>query len=194
MGIFRTLYREARVILGFKPPAETASQMAERICGEVKGELGGKKSQHGEDWFLDAKFQGRETKILFEAEARRAVIQLASSLEGGPLFVLVSAQSERETPPGEERHAVTNGLFAQGAPRDVKVMSDLWKALPTGARGNLTSLVNKHRGELRYEDGLVRFEPETTMLDGPSAKYNVMSLLQTLHSLVTEMETAWSDL
>jgi len=194
MGIMRTLYREVRVILGFKPPPENESQLAERIAGEVKGDIGGKKAAHGDDWFLESKFQGRDVKILFEAASRRAVIQVSSTLEGGPLFVLVSGNSTRETPDGEERKPVTSGLFAQGPAREVAVMLDLWKALPTGTRGNITSLVNKHRGELRYEDGLVRLEPESFVLDGPSAKYNVKSLLQTIVTLTSEMETAWSNL
>lgn len=194
MGIMRTLYREARVILGFKPPAENESQLAERIAGEVKGDIGGKRTPQGEDWFLESKFQGRETKILFESAARRAIIQVSSTLEGGPLFVLVSGNSTRDIPDGEERKPVTSGVFAQGPARDVAVMLDLWKALPTGTRGNLTSLISKHRGELRYEDGLVRIEPETFLLDGPSAKYNVKSLLQTIVTLSGEMETAWSNL
>jgi len=190
----RTLYREARVILGFKPPPETETQVAERLCGELKSEIGGKKQQHGEDYFLEAKFQDREVKILFEATLRRAVVQVGSTLEGGPPFVLVSGQSAAEVPPGEERKAVASGLFAQGDGSDVTVMIDLWKALPTGARGNLTTLVNKHKAELRFEDGSVRLTPETPTLDGPSAKYNIKSLLQTLVTLTTEMETAWSNL
>lgn len=194
MGIMRTLYREARSILGFSPPAENDTQLAERVCGELKGEIGGKKQQHGEDWFLDTKFQGRDVKILFEAAAHRAIIQVSSALEGGPLFLLVSGLSEQETPRGEEKKAVTSGLFAQGKPNDVAVMLDLWKALPTGTRGNLTSLVNKHKGELRYEDGLVRLTPETPTIDGPSAKYNVKSILQTMVTLTGEMEEAWSNL
>lgn len=194
MGFMRTLYREARSIIGLSPPPENDTQLAERVCGELKGEIGGKKQAHGEDWFLEATFQGREVKVLFEAATHRAIIQISSSLEGGPPFLLVSGQSEQETPRGEERKPVTNGLFAQGRSNDVAVMLDLWKALPTGTRGNLTSLVNKHKGELRYEDGLVRLTPETPTLDGPSAKYNVKSILQTMTTLTGEMEEAWSNL
>lgn len=194
MGIFHTLYREARLILGFKAPPETASQMSERIAGEVKGDIGGKKSQHGDDWFLESNHQGRETKILFQGESRRVVIQIASSLENGPPFVLVAGASERETPDGEQRKPVTNGLFAQGKARDVAQMLELWKALPTGTRGNLTSLMGKHKGELRFEDGLIRLDSELNVLEGPSAKYNVTSTLTTLRNIATEMETAWSEL
>jgi hypothetical protein len=188
------LYREARVILGFKPPAETPSQLCERLCGEVKGDIGGKKRPEGEDWFLEAKFEGREAKLLFEAAGMRAIIELSSSLEGGPLFLLVSPASQRELERGVERRQVTNGLFAEGKPAELDVMLDLWKALPTGTRGNLSSFVNKHKGELRYEDGLVRLTPEAVMLEGPSAKYNVKSVLQTLANLTGEMEKAWSAL
>ncbi|MBL8787325.1 MAG: hypothetical protein JNJ59_20635 [Deltaproteobacteria bacterium] len=194
MGIWRMLYREARVILGFKPPAETPSQLCERLCGEVKGDIGGKKRPEGEDWFLEAKFEGREAKLLFEAAGMRAIIELSSSLEGGPLFLLVSPASQRELERGVERRQVTNGLFAEGKPAELDVMMDLWKALPTGTRGNLSSFVNKHKGELRYEDGLVRLTPEAVMLEGPSAKYNVKSVLQTLANLTGEMEKAWSAL
>jgi len=194
MGIMRTLYREVRLILGFSAPPETDTQIAERIASEVKGDIGGKKSASGEDWVLDAKFQGRETKILFDGAGRRVVIQIQSTLEGGPLFVIVAGNAERETPDGETRKPVTSGLNAQGPARDVEVMLDLWKALPTGARGNLSSLLAKHRAEFRYEDGLVRFDPEAQQLDGPSAKYNVKSLLQTLYNLTLEMEKAWADL
>lgn len=194
MGLMRTLYREIRLILGFKAPPENDSQVAERVCGEVKGDVGGKKTQHGDDWMLESKFQGRELKVLFDAAGKRAVIQVTSTLEGGPLFVLVSQASQNEPERGEERKPVTGGLFAQGAGADVATMLELWKALPTGTRGNLTSLMAKHKAVFRYEDGVVRFEPESTLLDGPSAKYNVKSLLQSIVTLTGEMETAWANL
>lgn len=192
MGIWRMLYRDARIILGFPPPPETPAQLAERICGEVKGELGGKKQQNGEDWILDTNFQGRATKLVFQAETGAVLIELASTLETGPTFVLVSGQSAREQE--GERVAVASGLFAEGRRGELDVMQQLWKALSTGTRGNLTSLVNRVKGEFRYDDGLVRLTPEITSLSGPSAKYNVKSLLQSVYTLVTEVETAWSKL
>ncbi len=194
MGIWRTLYREGRLILGLSAPAELDTHIAERVAGELKGDIGGKRSQHGEDWFLESKFEGREVKTLCVAAGRRVIIQVASTLETGPLFVLVSGNSERETPAGEKREAVTGGIFAQGPARDVHGMVDLWKALPTGARGNITSLMNKHKGEFRYEDGFVRIESETPLLEGPSAKYNVKSLLQSMVNVTGEIEAAWSKL
>ena len=194
MGIMRSLYRELRETLGLKAPAENATQLAERICGELKSEIGGKKQQQDQDWMLESKFEGRDVKILFDAAGLTAVIEVGSSLEGGPLFVLVSEQSAREKPRGTERKPVASGVFAEGRPNDVSLMMDLWKALPTGARGNLTSLVGKYKGTVRYEDGAVRIEPETSLLEGPSAKYNVKSLLQTMTNLTGEMEKAWSNL
>jgi len=192
MGFWRMLYREARIILGFPPPLETPTQLAERICGEVKGELGGKKSQHGEDWLLETTFQDRATKVLFQAETGAVIIEVASTLETGPTFVLVSSQSER--PEQGERHAVASGIFVEGPRKDLDLMQQLWKALSTGTRGNLTSLVNRMKGEFRYEDGLIRLVPEVTSLSGPSAKYNVKSLMQSVYNMVVEIETAWSKL
>jgi hypothetical protein len=192
MGVWRMLYREARIILGFPPPPETPGQLAERICGEVKSELGGKKQQNGEDWILETNFQGRTTKLTFEAETGAVHIEIASTLETGPTFVLISGQSQREQ--DGERHAVASGLFVEGARSEIDLMQQLWKALSTGTRGNLTSLVNRVKGEFRYEDGLVRLTPEISSLSGPSAKYNVKSLLQSVLTLVGEVETAWSKL
>lgn len=194
MGIWRTLYREIRLILGFSAPPETPSQLAERIAGELKGELGGKKGPHGDDWFLDSKFSGRAIKVLFDSEGRRAIIQVESSLEGGPLFMLVHQEAEHEQAAGTERLAVTGGIFAEGSKAEIKVMQDLWKGLPTGTRGNVTSLLNRVKGTWRYEDGLVLMTPTAPNLDGPSAKYNVKSLIQTVVSLTAEMEEAWSKL
>lgn len=194
MGFIRKMYREARDILGMKPPPENATQRAERVCDEVKSEIGGKKAQHDEDYFLTSKYQGRETKILFEAESGRAVIQIASELEGGPLFVVVSEQSEAEVPAGAKREKVASGVFAQGPARDVKLMVDLWKALPTGTRGNITSTLARSRGSLSYEDGVVRLEPETETMEGLSAKSNVLNLVKAIYNMTAEMEEAWSQL
>jgi hypothetical protein len=194
MGIWRTLYREIRLILGFSAPPETPSQLAERIAGELKSELGGKKGPHGEDWFLESKFSERAIKVLFDAAGRRAIIQVESSLAGGPLFMLVHQDAEHEQPAGTERVAVTGGIFAEGTRAEIKVMQDLWKALPTGTRGNTTSLLNRVKGTWRHEDGLVLMTPTAPNLDGPSAKYNVKSLIQTVVSLTAEMEEAWSKL
>lgn len=194
MGIWRTLYREIRLILGFSAPAETPSQLSERIAGELKGELGGKKGPYNDDWFLESKFENRALKVLLDAANRRAIIELASTLEAGPLFMLVHQHAEHEQPAGTERVALTSGLFAEGTKSELKVMQDLWKAMPTGTRGNLTSLLNRVKGTWRYEDGLVLMTPSTPSLDGPSAKYNVKSLIQTVANLTTEMEDAWSKL
>lgn len=194
MGIWRTLYRETRLILGFSAPAETPSQLVERIAGELKGELGGKKGPHGDDWFLETKFQDRVVKVLLDAANRTAIIEVASTLEGGPLFFLVNQASEHEQGAGTDRVPVTGGLFAEGKKSELPIMQDLWKALPTGTRGNLTSLMNRVKGTWRYEDGLVLLTPSQASLDGPSAKYNVKSLIQTVVTLTSEMEDAWSKL
>lgn len=194
MGIWRVLYREIRLILGFSAPPETPSQLCERIAGELKGELGGKKSAQGEDWLLEGKFENRPLKVLFESGQRRAIIELGSTLEGGPLFMVVHQSSEHEQAPGTDRVAFTSGVFGEGSRAELGVMQDLWKALPTGTRGNLTSLLNRVKGTWRYEDGLVLMTPSAPSLDGPSAKYNVKSLIQTVANLTSEMEEAWSKL
>lgn len=194
MAIWRMLYREIRLILGFSAPAETPTQLAERLAGELKGELGGKKAAHGENWYVDTKFDGRSLKVLLDSESRCAIIEISSTLEGGPLFMLVNSASSHEQADATERLAVTSGLFAEGTKGEIKVMQDLWKALPTGTRGNLTSLLNRVKGTWRYEDGLVLLTPTAPSLDGPSAKYNVKSLVQTVVTLTSEMEEAWAKL
>lgn len=196
MGIFRTLYREARDILGFKPPPENETQLAERVCGEVKSELNGKKTQVGDDWQLVTQQGGREVELLFEAAGARALITIKSTLEGGPAFVLYHDPSggKEAAPKGMVRINVAGGVFVEGTRADAQTQEQLWKALPTGTRANASGLVTKTKGVFGYEDGAFKFQPETPSLQGPSAKYNVKSQLTTLLKLVDEIEDAWNAL
>ena len=196
MGILRTLYREARDLVGLKPPAENAAQLAERICGEIKGELGGKKAKQGEDWTLETVYTERKVHLLFEAAEMRAVLAVTSALEGGPTWTVTSDPKEgkEETPDGVERTYVASGLYVEGTAAEVKLQVDMWKALPTGTRGNLGSFVQKHFGQLTYEDETFRYTPSQPTLGGASAKYNVKNQIQTLVRMVGEIEKAWQSL
>ena len=94
MGIFRTLYREARDLVGLKPPAENETQLAERVCGEIKGEIGGKKTKQGDDWMLESTYDGRKIYLLFEAAEVRSILVVESELEGGPSWTVTSDPKE----------------------------------------------------------------------------------------------------
>ncbi len=196
MGILRTLYREARDLVGLKPPAENAAQLAERVCAEVKGELGGKKAKQGEDWTLETMHAERKVHVLFESAAMRTIVAVPSELEGGPTWTITNDPKEgkEETPDGVERNYVASGVYVQGTAREVKLQVDMWKALPTGTRGNLGSFVQKHFGELTYEDETFRYTPSQPTLEGTGPKYNVKSQIQTMVRLVGEIEKAWKSL
>jgi hypothetical protein len=196
MGFFRNLYREARDIIGLKPPAENETQLAERVCDEVRGEIGGKKTKAGDDWLLKLDHEGRSVEILFEAAGTRALFTISSELEGGPAFVLYHDPSggKEAAPKGLVRINVAGGVFVEGEKADVQLQEKMWKALPTGTRANLSGLLTRHKGAFGYEDASFKFGPETPTLNGPSAKYNVKTLLTTLVKSVDEIETAWNAL
>lgn len=196
MGIFRTLYREARDLVGLKPPVDNAAQLAERVCGEVKGELGGKKAKQGEDWTLELVHAERKVHVLFEVDGLRTIVVVPSELEGGPTWTITSDPKEgkEEAPDDVERSYVASGVYVQGTASEVKLHVDMWKALPTGTRGNLSSFVQKHFGELTYEDEQFRFTPGQPTLNGTGPKYNVKSQIQTMVRLVGEIEKAWQSL
>ena len=196
MGIFRTLYREGRDLLGLKPPPENQAQLAERLAGELKGELGGKKTKQGEDWMLETTYQERKVYLLFEAVESRAIVVVESELEGGPSWTVTSdpKAGKEETPDGMERGYVASGVFVQGTAREVKQQTEMWKVLPTGTRGNIGSFVQRHFGELVFEEGKFRYTPTVPTLEGNSAKYTVKSQIQTLVKIVAEVEKAWQNL
>ena len=196
MGIFRNLYREARDILGLKPPAENETQLAERICDEVKSELGGKKSQDGQDWKLTTNQGGRSVEITFEAAGARALFTVGSTLEEGPTFVLFHDPSggKEPAPKGRVRINVAGGIYVEGDKAEAQTQEQMWKALSTGTRANLTGLVTKTKGAFGYDESAFKFMPETQTLVGPSAKYNVKTHLTALLQLAGEIETAWNAL
>jgi len=196
MGIFRTLYREARDIIGLKPPAENESQLAERVCGEVKSEVGGKRTQEGDDYKLALQIDGRDVVITFEAAGSRAYFDITSSLEEGPTFVVnFDPSGGKDQPPkGTIRKGVATGCYVEGTAAEASTQEQLFKALPTGTRAALASLVQKTKGTFGYDEGAFRFVPETPTLSGPSAKYNVKTHLTTLMQLVNDIETAWNAL
>ncbi len=196
MGFFRNLYREARDIVGLKPPAENETQLAERICGEVKSELGGKKTQEGEDWKLTTNQGGRNVEIIFEAAGARANFIIASELEGGPTFILYHDPSggKEPAPKGMTRINVAGGVFVEGTKAEAQTQEQMWKALSTGTRANASGIVTKYKGTFGYEDSAFKFGPEVQTLVGPSAKYNVKMQLTTLLQLCTDIEKAWNAL
>jgi len=196
MGFFRNLYREARDVLGMKPPAENETQLAERICGEVKSELGGKKTQDGQDWKLTIQQGGRDVEIVFDAAGQRALFTLSSSLEGGPTFIVHFDPSggKDPAPRGAVRIKIGGAIFLEGPRGEAETQEQMWKALPTGTRANLSGLVTKYQGPFGYDESAFRFAPEATTLVGPSAKYTVKMQLTSLLALCNEIETAWNAL
>ncbi|MCC6621623.1 MAG: hypothetical protein IT385_10240 [Deltaproteobacteria bacterium] len=196
MGIFRKLYREARDILGMKPPAENETQLAERVCDEVKSELGGKKTQEGEDWKLVTNQGGRSVEIVFDAAGARALFSIPSNLEDGPTFIVHfdASGGKDPAPRGAVRIKIGSSIFLEGPKGEAETQEQMWKALPTGTRANLSGLVTKYQGPFGYDESTFRFAPETQTLVGPSAKYNVKMQLTSLLKLCDEIETAWNAL
>ncbi|TNF37648.1 MAG: hypothetical protein EP329_02585 [Deltaproteobacteria bacterium] len=193
MGFFRTLYRETRDILGMKPPAENATQRAERLCGELKNDLGGKRTKDGDDYTLDTVVGERETSLLFEADAGRACVamvvgvndQLQWALHRDPL------EGAEASPRGVERIYVGTALYVEGRGREATRAEALWKQLPTGARGVVSQLVGKAGGTLELDGGVARYTPELETLDGKSARYTIKNHVQALQKIVEGMESAW---
>lgn len=194
MGLWRTLYRETRLILGFSAPAETPNQFAERIAGEVKSELGGKLRADGEDWVLESQLEGRPVKLTFHSEAACVSLQVGSELDGGPDFTLIHQDWDYEPEPHCQRKPVAGALSVEAKPSDLAMAETLFKSLPTGTRGNLTSLLSRHKGCFNYRNGLFQLLPNTVNLEGPSAHYNTKSFVITTLNLIAEVETAWSQL
>lgn len=194
MGLFRTLYREARDILGLKPPPETDNQRAERICDEVKGDIGGKKTKTGDNWTLVAGMEGRTLEVVFETAGGRALMSVSSELGDGPHFTLV-ADSGNTTPPGRHRRTVGSALFLDAADAEsLNLFDTMWKALPTGTRGNLSSLLQKNSATLACNGQGFVFTPEVAIFANPGARSNVRSMATTLVRLINEMELAWQQL
>jgi hypothetical protein len=194
MGFFRTLYREARDILGMKPPPENDLQRAERICDEVKGDMGGRKSRTGDDVTLTTSAEGRGVVIRFDAAGSRALISVASELGDGPRFRLVVDQSE-SSPPGRHRRSVGSALFIEAPdPAALDTFDALWKALPTGTRGNLAATLQKSNATFQFDGDAFHFTPDVAVLGMPGAKSQIRTQATMLARLVVETERAWQAL
>lgn len=186
MGIFRSLYRELRDIAGLKPPPENATQLAERVCGELKGDLGGKREKQGENYLLSTTYDGRETRILCEAESGRAIIALMTGLEAEIAFSVTT------TPEQSATVQVASGLFVEGAgQRAADQQAELWKALPTGARGVSSQVLKQFGGQISFEDGALNFLPDKATLQDKSARYTIKMQLQSLVKICAGMEEGW---
>jgi len=194
MGIFRTLYREARDILGLKPPPENGTQRAERMCGEVKNDFPGKKAQDGDNYVLSTTVDGRETTLLFEAEPSRARVAMVAAVDEALTWAVERdpLAGAEPVPAGTQRTYVASGIYAEGPAKEVARLEALWKQLPTGARGLVSQLVGKMGGRLEVEGAVVTFTPEVETLDGKSARYTVRSHVQSLKQIVEGMESGWA--
>ena len=138
MGFWRTIYREARDVLGLPPPSETADQLAERIRDEVAGDLGGRKSRDGEGegavWVLTTALDEREVTLTFRPASLSVVYQVASTLGGGPAFCLV-AETHSGASDEATRKAIGTGLNLEAPDAaELATLELLWKTLPTGTR------------------------------------------------------------
>jgi hypothetical protein len=198
MGFWRTIYREARDVLGLPPPSETADQLAERIRDEVAGDLGGRKSRDGEGegavWVLTTALDDREVTLTFRPASLSVVYQVASTLGGGPAFCLV-AETHSGASDEATRKAIGTGLNLEAPDAaELATLELLWKTLPTGTRGNLTSLVQRLVGRFTFEDDLFRLDTEAASLTASGAASQIRSQARSLSRLVGEIEQAWSAL
>ena len=194
MGFFRTMYRELRDILGLSPPPENGTQRAARLCGELKGELGGKRQKSADNYALITAYGGRELTMLFEAEPSRARLAMASELDPGIVFYVQRDPLAGPSPAGRgvQRSYVATGVFLEAAdPRALAAIEAQWKALPTGARGLIPQILQKNGGDLEVDGGVVRYTPEAATLEDKSAKYSLKSQLQTLQKIIEGMESGW---
>jgi hypothetical protein len=198
MGFWRTVYREARDVLGLPPPVETAVQLAERIRDEVAGDLGGLKSRAGEGsdvpWVLTTELEGREVVLTCHPDGLRVSWRIASTLGGGPPFRLV-AETHSAADPASARKAIGTGLNLEADDADALGTEEmLWKALPTGTRGNLTSLIQRLVGRFTFEDDFFLLDTEAEFLASSGAASQLRSQTRTIARLVGEVEQAWSAL
>lgn len=194
MGFFRTLYREARDILGLKPPPENATQRAERVCGEVRADLGGKREKRDDDYILTTRFKDRDVTILFEAESGRARIALAAPSAAGVTWAVARERLDGDDEPGPHRATVGTKLYVEGtSARDLAEREARWKALPTGARGVIAQLLQRSGGALELDgDGTLTYTPEAETLADKSAKYTIKGQVPTLVQVVEGIEAAWT--
>lgn len=193
MGFFRTLYREARDILGLKPPPENATQRAERVCGEVRTDLGGKREKREDDYILNTRFQDRDVTIMFEAEAGHARIAVAAASPEGVTWAVARDRLDGEDAPGPHRATVGTKLYIEGtSARDLADREARWKALPTGARGVIAQLLQKSGGVLELDGGVLAYTPEAETIADKSAKYTIKGQVTILAQVVEAIESAWS--
>jgi hypothetical protein len=198
MGFWRTLYREAREVIGLPPPAETDDQRAERIRDEVAGDLGGQKSREGEPddgrWILRTELEGRAVTLTFSGAGHRVHYRVASTLGGGPPFRLV-AESHSEATPGGPRKSVGTAINLEADDAaTLGTLELLWKALPTGTRGNLTSLTTRLVGRFTFNDDDFTLSAEAESIIASGAASQIRSQARTLARLVCEIEQAWANL
>ena len=194
MGFFRTLYREARDILGLKPPPENATQRAERVCGEVRTDLGGKREKRDDDYILNTRFKDRDVTVLFDAEAGRARIAVAAPSTAGVTWAVARDSLTGDDAPGPHRATVGTKLYIEGiSARDLAEREARWKTLPTGARGVIAQLLQKSGGVLELDgDGVLTFTPEAETLADKSAKYTIKGQVTILVQVVEGIEDGWS--
>jgi hypothetical protein len=202
MGFWRTLYREARDVIGLPPPAETDDQRAERIRDEVAGDLGGRKSREGAEtdaagaWVLATELEGRAVVLTFRGDGHRVHYRIGTTLGGGPPFRLV-AESHGDFEPGGAvaRKSVGTALNLEAGDAETLATLELcWKTLPTGTRGNLASLVSRLVGRFTFEGDDFSLDAEAESLIASGAASQIRSQARTLARLVGEIEQAWSAL
>lgn len=194
MGLFRSLYREVREIIGLKPPPENGTQLAERLCGELKTELGGKKGKEGDNYTLDTVVADRETTLLFEAEPSRACIAMVVGVDEGISWAVTrDPLAGAEAPDGGvERIYVATALYVEGTGRAAAQAEAAWKKLPTGTRGVISQVVGKAGGQLEVDGAVVRYTPEVETLLDKSARYTVKNHIQAVQKVVEGMESGWA--
>lgn len=194
MGFLRTLYREVRDIIGMSPPPENDTQRAERVCGEIKDQIGGKRAKQGDDYTLATNVDGRDVRVLFEAAGSRAIIEVGTALPADrEWFVEADALDPGSAPaPSAHRTSVASGVYVAGdTEREAERALALWKQLPTGARGVFGPLMGKARGRVEVEGPVLRYVPEGPTLADKSAKYAIKTQIQQLTKIADGVEQSW---
>jgi hypothetical protein len=119
---------------------------------------------------------------------------VASTLGGGPPFRLV-AESHSEATPDSPRKSVGTAINLEADDTaTLGTLEVLWKALPTGTRGNLTSLITRLVGRFTFNDDDFTLSAEAESIIASGAASQIRSQARTLARLVGEIEQAWSAL
>jgi len=193
MGFFRSLYREIRDIAGLKPPAENEAQRAERIAGELKADHGGKRSKEGDDYVVTTTFADRPTRITCEVEGSRAILSVTTSVKAPVALDVLCDLKGQETEPaqGAERVYVASALYIEGTARDVARAQQLWKELPTGARGTASQMLTATGGAISLAKGVLTFAPDKATLADKSARHTIKSQLTAFQKVIEGVEATW---